>query len=98
YHLLLLHVPSTTPISTLSLHDALPISEKVPKPTKVSLSPFFNVLLTPSKNESRAAPAWTLVMPASSAILVTSSALFISDLLINTGAQSYTLFDLNQSF
>src|SRR6185295_16310121 len=56
---------------------ALLETEKVPKPTKVSLSPLFKVLVTPSWKESRAAAAATLVMPASSAILLINSALFI---------------------
>jgi len=59
------------------LRAALFETENVPKPTKISLLPDFKVLVTPSMNESNAAPACTLVMPASSAILLTSSALFI---------------------
>ena len=56
---------------------ALLDTEKVPNPTRVSLSPFFKVFVTPSWKESRAAAAATLVMPASSAILLINSALFI---------------------
>ena len=59
------------------LRAALFETENVPKPTRISLLPDLSVLVTPSMKDSRADVACTLVMPASSAILLTSSALFI---------------------
>lgn len=56
---------------------ALLLTENVPKPTNVNLSPFFKVLVTPSRKELSAVVAATLVISASSAILVISSALVI---------------------
>jgi hypothetical protein len=53
------------------------VTENVPKPTKVSLFPFFNVFVTPSMNEFSEDVACILVMPASSAIFAISSVLFM---------------------
>src|SRR5690606_18593670 len=51
--------------------------EKVPKPTKEILSPFFKAAVTLSVNESKAFFAAALVMPASAAIASINSDLFI---------------------
>jgi len=67
-------------------------TEKVPKPTSVNRFPDFKVLVTPSIKESRAAEACTFVRPASSAILLTNSALFIVYLKVYNGWQRYSLF------
>src|SRR5580704_10932243 len=48
----------------------------VPKPTNDTGSPFFSDLVMPSMSESIAAAAVVLVMPASFAILATTSCLF----------------------
>src|SRR5215467_14601997 len=53
------------------------LTEKVPKPTKVTLLPFFNVDTTPSSAELRALLACTLEIFASFAILSINSPLFI---------------------
>src|SRR3954470_11598731 len=59
------------------------LTEKVPKPTRVTLSPLFKVLVTASTKESRASLACVLEIPASSAILATNSALFIIVFLLD---------------
>src|SRR5687768_13020451 len=59
------------------LRAALLETEKVPKPTRVTLPPPFRVLVTASITESRHAFACVFVMPASSATLEINSALFI---------------------
>src|ERR1041384_1369489 len=52
----------TAPVCGLRpLRAALLLTEKVPKPTSVTLPPPFNVLVTASTNESRALFAWVLV-------------------------------------
>ena len=51
------------------LRAALFETEKVPKPTNVTLPPPFSVLVTASTKESSAAFACVFVTPASSAIL-----------------------------
>lgn len=56
---------------------ALLLTENVPKPTNVNLSPLFKAFVTPSIKELSAAVAATFVISASSAILVISSALVI---------------------
>ena len=56
---------------------ALLETEKVPNPTRVTLSPFFNVFAMVSVKESSAAVACFLLIPASSAILSINSPLFI---------------------
>lgn len=53
------------------------VTENVPKPTSVTLSPAFKVLVTPSIKDFRAAVACTFVSPTSPAILLTNPALFI---------------------
>src|SRR5262245_43902034 len=53
------------------------LTEKVPKPTNVTLLPFFNVDTTPSSAELRALLAWTLEIFASFAILSINSPLFM---------------------
>src|SRR5262249_10333459 len=58
-----------------------------PKPTSVTLLPFFNVDTTPSSAELRALLAWTLEILASLAILSINSPLFMcapSILILNT--------------
>src|SRR5215217_1347261 len=59
------------------LRAALFETEKVPKPTKVTLPPPFKVFVTASTKESKVALACVFVMPASSAIFAINSALFI---------------------
>src|SRR5271157_668687 len=49
------------------------VTENVPKPISVTLSPFFKAFFTPSTNESSALPAAALVTFASFAILSTNS-------------------------
>ncbi len=56
---------------------ALLVTEKVPKPTKVTLSPFFNALLAAPMKASIVLPASALVIPVSDAIASINSALFI---------------------
>src|SRR5262245_44849688 len=53
------------------------LTEKVPKPTSVTLLPFFNVDTTPSIAEFRALLAWTFEIFESFAILSINSPLFI---------------------
>jgi formyltetrahydrofolate-dependent phosphoribosylglycinamide formyltransferase len=53
------------------------ITEKVPNPTSVTLSPLLSAFWTPSMRAFKAFSAWCLVISASSAILATRSALFI---------------------
>ena len=53
------------------------VTEKVPKPTNVTLFPDLSALVTAPVKASSAALAWDLLRPASSAILATNSALFI---------------------
>src|SRR5882672_7039780 len=68
----------TAPVCGLRpLRAALLETEKVPKPTKVTLPPPFNVFVTASTKESRASFACVFAMPASSAIFAINSALFI---------------------
>src|SRR3954452_12204974 len=59
------------------------LTEKVPKPTRVTLSPLFKVLVTASTKESRASLACVLEITPSSAILATNSALFIIVFLLD---------------
>src|ERR1051325_2220206 len=68
----------SSPVNGLRpLRAALFETENVPKPTSVSLSPDFNVFVTPSRKDSSATPAVAFVTPASSAILLISSAFVI---------------------
>ena len=61
----------TAPVCGLRpLRAALLLTEKVPKPTRVTLPPPFKVLVTASTKESTAAFACVFVTPASSAIFV----------------------------
>lgn len=68
----------TSPVCGLRpLRAARLETEKVPKPTSVTLSPFFKVLVTASTKASMAVFACVFVMPDSSAICAINSALFI---------------------
>src|SRR6187402_1503128 len=70
----------TAPVCGLRpLRAALLDTEKVPKPTKVTLPLPFKVFVTASTKESKVALACVFVMPASSAIFAINSALFIVD-------------------
>src|SRR5271157_1608914 len=51
--------------------------EKVPKPTRVTRSPFFSAAVTASTTVSSAPPAAVLLMPLAAAILSTRSPLFM---------------------
>src|SRR5271157_2714566 len=57
------------------------VTENVPKPTRITLSPFFRAFFTPSTNESIALPAAALVTFASFAILSINS-VFVIHLLL----------------
>ena len=59
------------------LRAARAVTEKVPKPTKVTVSPFFKVDTTAPVNASSASFACFFVMPESLAICSINSALFI---------------------
>src|SRR5687767_2299350 len=73
----------TAPVCGLRpLRAALLLTEKVPKPTRVTLPPPLRVLVTALTKESTAAFAWVFVTPASSAIFEINSALFIVKSLI----------------
>src|SRR5437867_183017 len=61
------------------------LTEKVPKPTSVTLLPFFSVDTTPSSAELRALLAWSFEIFASFAILSINSPLFMCSLLGNSG-------------
>src|SRR3974390_2901808 len=52
-------------------------TEKVPKPTRVTRSPFFSAAVTESTSTSIAAEALVLVMPVEAAIFSTKSVLFM---------------------
>src|SRR3977135_1328213 len=80
------------------LRAALLLTEKVPKPTRVTLPPPFKVLVTASTKESNEALACVLVTPASSAILAISSALFIIFLFDFLTATNLKGFSLQQNF
>ena len=68
----------TSPVCGLRpLRAALLDTEKVPKPTNVTLPPPFNVFVTASIKESKEAFACVFVMPASSASYAINSALFM---------------------
>src|SRR2546422_1088644 len=60
------------------------LTEKVPKPTSVTLFPFLNVDTTPSIAELRELLAWTFEIFASFAILSINSPLFMFALLGNS--------------
>src|SRR6476619_3209469 len=73
----------TAPVCGLRpFRASLLLTEKVPKPTRVTFPPPFKVLVTALTKESTAAFAWVFVTPASSAILLINSALFIVKCLI----------------
>src|SRR5918993_3044570 len=72
------------------LRAALLETEKVPKPTKVTLPPPFKVLVTASTKESKEAFACVFVTPASSAIFAINSALFIVKCFKLLTGQIYT--------
>lgn len=68
----------TAPVCGLRpLRAARSDTENVPKPTSVTLSPFFSDVITVLVNESSASLACDFVTPASFAILSINSALFI---------------------
>src|SRR5665647_2687399 len=85
----------TAPVCGLRpLRAALLLTEKVPKPTSVTLPPPLRVLVTAVVKESKAALACVLVTPASSAILAISSALFIIilfDFLTVTNIEGFSM-------
>src|SRR5450432_1753214 len=89
----------TAPVCGLRpLRAALLLTEKVPKPTSVTLPPPFKVLVTASTKESKEALACVLVTPASSAILAISSALFIIFLFDFLTATNIEGFSFQQNF
>lgn len=53
------------------------LTENVPKPTKVTFSPFFKAVVTPSVKPFKAFSEATLLIPDAAAILPTSSAFVI---------------------
>jgi putative acetyltransferase len=80
------------------LRAALLDTEKVPKPTRVTLFPDFRVLVTASTKESRQSFAWVFVMPASSAIFAINSALFMVKILVVQTSTNLEAFCNQQNF
>src|SRR5262249_9949938 len=74
------------------------ITEKVPNPTSVTLSPLLSDTCTLSTSASNAFSAWRLVISASFAILATRSALFIATSLLRRAIEKGTVHNTGPAY